>query len=578
MADPLGQFRAFLGELKRRKVYRVTAVYVVVAIAGFELLDVVVPASRLPEWSDEFFLGLVILGLPIAVVLAWAFEVTPDGVRRTPDQAAGAADGPEDDAPSASDIIPEVPAQDAQAVAVLPFRNLSGTEEAEPFTAGLHDDLLTELSRVPALTVISRTSVLGYRDSGKTIPEIGRELGAGTVVEGGVQQSGNRVRLNVQLIDAQSDVHLWAERYDRELTAENIFDIQSELADRIARTLQAELTPEGQERSSHLPTADLDAYRLYAQGRTLFDQRSGDGMRRAADCFERAIERDSSYAPAWAGLAHALVMLADYGYVQPDATLPRGEEAALRALELDPLLPEAHAAMGNLHSARREVPEAILRQERAAELQPSYAQAHQWLNWGRLLLGRAESALESGKRATRLAPLEPEARGNLSIAHLGCGDAATALAEALLAQETHPDFAYTQWAEGLALHHLGQPEKAIEAMERLRVSEEPWTRGWPVTSRALAYAGAGRTAEARELLAELEDAPFHAGVVRAALGELDQAFEALRRAAPLHWSETLYVRYHPPDALGGLWDDPRYDELRRELDRSWGLEAKSPSG
>ena len=238
----------FLGELKRRRVYRVSAIYLVLAIGGLELASVLLPATRLPGWFDELFLGLAIVGFPLVAVLAWTFDITESGIHRTPDTVAPDADpdrpeGAEVGAPESA-LVPSGRPLDPLVVAVLPFENLSGAAEAEPFALGLHDDLLTELSRASALTVISRTSVRGYLGSTKPLPEIARELGAGTIVEGGVQQAGSRVRLNVQLIDARTDRHLWAERYDRELTTENIFELQSELAAQVMRRLHATLTAE----------------------------------------------------------------------------------------------------------------------------------------------------------------------------------------------------------------------------------------------------------------------------------------------------------------------------------------------
>ena len=606
MADPLRSVRSFLSELKQRKVVGVALAYIVVAAGALELVSIVVPSSSLPDWSDELFLALAIFGFPVVVFLAWAFERTPDGVHRAagatanieetagPISGATAIDvvepGPPGAAPSVAEsgpgppgAAPSVaesgpgPSLDVNLVAVLPFENLSGTDEAEPFAAGLHDDLLTELSRVSALTVISRTSVSGFRGSGKTIPQIARELRAGTVVEGGVQKAGSRVRLNVQLIDARDDVHLWAERYDRELTAENIFELQSELATRIAATLEAHLTPEETARLGQRPTDDLEAYRLYTQGRGVLGQLSGSGMQRAIDYFQRALERDPDYSLAWAGLGIALVQLGEYGHADHDTMLGRGEKAARRALELDSELAEAHAAIGTLHSARCEGPAALRSLRRATELQPSYSQAHHWLSWVYLLVGRPQLALEAGKRSTRLDPLEPEGRANFALAYLGCGQPEKALAEARRALETHPDFDYARWVIGLALRRIGRGD---EAEEILRQVSESWASSWPGTMRALNLVTAGDEASARRFVEAREGTgeSYYAGVVLAALGALDEAFDGLRQASPTNWSETLFVRYELPELLDPDRDDPRYAELLRDIDRIWGVEQGSTDG
>jgi TolB-like protein/Flp pilus assembly protein TadD len=577
VANPLRPIGEFFLELKRRKVYQVTAVYVVLAVGGMEVLDLLIPATRLPEWSSTFFLGLAIVGLPLVIVFAWTFDITPEGVVRTselegevppppsapavPDRAmaADSAETPQD--PSALD---------ANTIAVLPFENLSGSPEAEPFALGLHDDLLTELSRASALTVISRTSVKGYKSSDKPIREIARELGAGTIVEGGVQRAGNRVRLNIQLIDARTDVHRWAERYDRELTAENIFELQTELAARIMSALKTQLTSEEEARVHTRPTDDLEAYRLYSIGRELYVDRSEKGLREAAEYFQRAIERDPNYAEAWAGLGMALGGLVDYGHIDDREVLERSMSATRKALELDPELPEGYAGRGGMRIHLRDAAGAREDLRRAIACGPGLSLAHQWTGWVELLAGNPERAREASLRATRLSPLDPEATGNLAVAELGLGDAEAAVAAARRSQDLYPDMDYTIWAEGLALYHLGRSEEASRTLHRL---DERWSRDWIQVARAMDALDRGDSEDAQEILAGLEEAGarFKAGVVHAALGDLDAAFESLDAVGDQFWDEELFLRYHrvrPMDALRG---DPRYVRLIEELDRSWGV-------
>jgi serine/threonine-protein kinase len=458
---------------------------------------------------------------------------------------------------------------DPKAIAVLPFKNLSNTPDAEPFAAGLHDDLVTELSRASALTVISRTSVEGYRGSKKTVHQIGRELGAGTIVEAGIQKAGERVRLNVQLIDARSNVHLWAERYDRRLSLENIFDLQSELSARIMEVLQAKLTGDEDAKGGAQPTTDLEAYRQYSIGRALFVDRSADALKRAVAAFERAVERDPDYALAWAGLGLALVNLVDYGHIDSGDFLVRGEAAARRAIEIDPELAEAYSALGSLHSARREGRKALAAHERAISLRPSFAGAHQWRCWVSLLIGDPRTAVEAGRRAERLDPLDPEAKGNLAFAHLGLGDDADALEVALGAVDQHPAFDYGRWVAGLALYRLG---RSPEAREMLGGMSEAWSSGWPVTALGLERVESGDEDGARRVLARhvASGASFHAGLLHAALGETDAAFDEIRSVLPMKWDEALYVRYYEREPLTAMREDPRWLDLIHDLDRGWG--------
>ncbi len=459
--------------MKRRKVYQVTAAYVVLAAAGVELVDILVPDTSLPEWSGPFFLALAIVGFPIVVVLAWTFDLTSGGVVRT---ARAEESGEEATTaprfPGASESAP-LPA-DATTVAVLPFENLSGSREAEPFVVGLHDDLLTELSRASALTVISRTSVLGYRGSGRPVREIGRELGVGTVVEGGVQMAGNRVRLNVQVVDAGTDVHRWAERYDRELTTENIFELQSELAARIMGALQAQLTSEEKRRVLSRPTDDLEAYRLYASGRSSLVTWNREGMTAAAKHFSEAVRRDPGFAQAWAGLADAVSALHWYNYPAVEGT-PTSEEAVRRALELDPDLAEAHASRAIVLCSRKvkDAPEALREFRRAVDLRPSYAYAQVWMSWVYLIIGDPAPARDHALRALELDPLSPAIRVFLSEAYLANGIYDLALKEAVRGREMQPDQPLSLTNEGIVLHHLERFEEALAAFERAEAGLSP---------------------------------------------------------------------------------------------------------
>ena len=280
--------------------------------------------------------------------------------------------------------------------------------------------------------MISRTSVLGYRGSGRPVRVIARELGVGTVVEGGVQMAGNRVRLNVQVIDARTDTHRWAERYDRELTAENIFALQSELATNIMDALQASLTSREQARIGHRPTDDLDAYRLYVTGRTHLDLWNQEGMTAAARDFSEAVRLDPGYALAWAGLADAVSALRWYNYPTVEGT-PTPQEAVRRALHLDPDLAEAHASRAIVLCSRevKDGPAALREFHRAVELRPSYAYAQIWMAWIHLIVGDPESGLKHARRALELDPLSPAIRVFLSEAYLANGRDELALKEAV---------------------------------------------------------------------------------------------------------------------------------------------------
>ncbi len=321
---------SFFSELKRRNVVKVGAAYAVVGWILIEVGSVLIPTFGAPEWIFKFFALLVVLGFPLALIFAWAFEMTPEGLKREHEvdrsQSITAKTGRKldfgiigllavalsisiflnlrDDSSTDEDYV-----NGRLSIAVLPFTSRSTDPENALFADGIHDDLLTTLAKIGSLKVISRTSVMEYRDTTKNLKEIGKELGVANVMEGAVQKFGNSVRINVQLIDADTDEHLWAESYDRELTTRNLFAIQSEISEEIATALKATLTPDEQDRISAVRTENLEAYNLYLAGRSQLAQRGLDNLRIAREQFEQAIELDPQFADAYSGLADSILIL-----------------------------------------------------------------------------------------------------------------------------------------------------------------------------------------------------------------------------------------------------------------------------
>jgi TolB-like protein/Tfp pilus assembly protein PilF len=467
---------------------------------------------------------------------------------------------------------------DPRVVAVLPFENVGGDADAAAFAAGLHNDLLTQLSRVASLSVISRTSVLRYQDATAWIPEIARELGAGTIVEGAVQRAGGRVRLNVQLIDVRHDAHLWAETYDRELSVQNLFEIQSELAEHIAASLRAELagTAAAPAADPNAPTHSMDAYLLYAQGRAHLSHRTERSTLRAVDYFQRSIARDPGYPLAWAGLAEALVLLAWYDYPVPDDAAD-AMTVVRRAIELDPGSGEAHASLGVLHARRQDGPAAAAALRRAVELQPSYAEAHSWLGWVLMAMGDVARALAPAERATELDPMAPYTRVYYGQILLAAGDAERALAEARSARALQLEFAVPLFIEGLSLYHLGRFPEALFALEEaqslVNAGGSP-SRSEVDTVLALTRLAAGDDSGARALSAPAASSgdAFSAGLVRAALGDHDAAVAAFESVGTWGAISTPLFRYSFPDVLGPVRGSDRHAAIMRDVNRSWGLD------
>jgi TolB-like protein/Tfp pilus assembly protein PilF len=289
---------------------------------------------------------------------------------------------------------------------VLPFENQSQDATNEPFTIGIHDDILTQISKIRALKVISRTSVMGYRNTTKNLKTIGQELGAATVLEGGVQRAGDRVRINVQLIDAATDKHLWADTYDRRLTAENIFAIQTEIATAIADALRATLSPEEQDRLAIVPTENLAAYEAYLLGKQRLARETAAGSAEAVDYFQHAIELDPGFALAHVGLADSYAWQVYLGTLAPEEGLARAQAAADKALTLDDQLGEAYNSLAGIKWERGDYTSAEAMYRRALELNPNYETAYYDL--GDLLRGalnRPDEALALHRKAAELDPL-----------------------------------------------------------------------------------------------------------------------------------------------------------------------------
>ena len=350
----------FFSELRRRKVYRVAVAYVVVAWALIQFADIVFPAWELPAWSLRLLITLVLAGFPLALILAWAFDVTPEGIRpdrvvRPPGVPSGGRRranlvllggfGVVVAAVAAFILLPRAAAHRIEkSIAVLPFENFSDDKENAYFADGIQDDILSSLAKIGNLKVISRTSVMGYRGRTHNIRQIAKELGVATVLEGSVRRSGNRVRVNVQLINAETDEHLWSEIYDRDLT--DVFTIQSDLAQKIAAELRAQLSPEEKAQVRRKPTENGEAYLAFVEAQHLHaNVQDKEKLQQAERLYERAVQLDPNFALAWARLAH----LQSWMYQTHDQTpvrRQRAREFSERALALQPDLPEAHLALG----------------------------------------------------------------------------------------------------------------------------------------------------------------------------------------------------------------------------------------
>jgi TolB-like protein/Flp pilus assembly protein TadD len=379
----------FFEEVQRRKVYRIAAAYIIAAGFIIQIGSAVFPAWELPNWALRLVIVLLLVGFPIALILAWAYDVTPQGIRATPAPATAGSHrrrnvliligiGVIVSAGAGFFLLPRVSARKVEkSIAVLPFQNLSDEKENAYFADGIQDDILTNLSKIGELKVISRMSVMSYRGDGlRNAREIGKALGVATLLEGSVRRIGNRVRVSVQLINADNDEHIWAEDYDRDLT--DVFAIQTDLAQKIASALQAKLSPNERERLDSRPTENSDAYLLFIQAHDYANRPDHfrDELLKAEELFEQAIKLDPKFAAAFAGLS----MVESSMYHNFDPTPGRREKArrnADEALRLQPDLPEGHLALGfSYYYGDRDYQRALAEFEIAKRDLPNEAQAY----------------------------------------------------------------------------------------------------------------------------------------------------------------------------------------------------------
>ncbi len=427
-----------------------------------------------------------------------------------------------------SQAVAEESAVDLRSIAVLPFatRATREDEEAVIFSEGMHDDLLTQLAKIDSLRVISRTSVMQYAGTKKTIGTIADELGVSTVLEGGVQRAGDRVRVNVQLIDANTDEHLWAETYDVELTAAHVFAIQADLTKKIAAALRATLTPEVETRLAAPPTESLEAYDLYTRARFIVYGPRGqtrEAWEEVAELLRQAVEADPDYALAYAGLADIYLALWSRGHLPPEEALAVAGPAVDKALALDPTLAQAHTSHGKILSQQRRYEEAERAHRRAIELNPGSATAHSVLGSMLVGLGRFEAAAAEHELAVQLDPLSRTARALSAFTYAMSRQYDRAIVQSRKLIELDPGFNYGYYVLGLALSFSGEHEEAIAALSQS--TELSPDEDYALAALAFTHARAGNRQKALELVVEVEERlPAEIAWVHGALGDVDRAF------------------------------------------------------
>jgi TolB-like protein/tetratricopeptide (TPR) repeat protein len=506
-----------------------------------------------------FVVGLLVTATMGLLLWQWSDRWDERSADRPPD-APGAATGV---VGTSKSQLTEQPS-----VAVLPFANLSPDPTNEYFSDGMTEELITALSRVEGLRVAARASSFAFKGKPLDVPEVAQKLNVGSVLDGSVRRAGQRLRVTAELVDARDGTRLWSDRYDRELR--DVFQVQDELARAIVGALRVPLkiTSRSDTALVRVGTRDPAAHDLYLQGRFLWNQRTYEALRSAARYFERAIERDSNYAEAYAGLADSYLLLPQTGHAPPNDMFPKARRTAERALALDSTIAEAHASLALLRAYSYDWRGAEVEFRRAIALNRSYATAHQWYSSYLGAVGRREQSLAELERARALDPLSRVIARNLGVRLATLGRYDEALQQIRSALELDPNLAGTHislcWV--YRLRHLYQ--EAIRACERGVAIEGPNEARMGLVANV--YAAAGDTARAAKIVRDLEArsrreyvSPLEIAIGYLGLGDTDRMFA---------WLDSAYAARDPfliTSINLPVWDqvrvDPRFTRLRARM-------------
>jgi TolB-like protein/Flp pilus assembly protein TadD len=600
----------FVDELKRRNVFRVGIAYAVVGWLLMQVTDTFSPALRLPEWFPSAVAFLLLLGLPIALFFAWAFELTPDGIKRDSDvdpkqstapqnarkldrmiivalvavvivllldrymgdQTPEVAAVPEQPAtetatngelPASSSIV--APADGKTSVAVLPFINMSDDQQNEYFSDGISEELLNVLVRIQELRVPSRTSSFTFKGSEENVVEIGRKLQVDHILEGSVRKAGNRIRVTAQLIDVRSDTHLWSDTYTREL--DDIFAVQDEIAKAIVEALKLTLSLGEQQKISSHSTGNIEAYNKYLQGKYLWNKRTVQSLYAAIEILQEATALDPEYSQGWAALADAYMILPEYDFGAGDESIPKARRALEMALELNP--ESAHAlAVSGLLKAQYEFDwdGANADLQKAIELEPGNATAHQWYADILMPQGRVEEAYEQLTLATIADPISVVIRHTPGYFNLWVGRLDEAEKIYMMVLEMDPYFRWTYQNLDMLYTMRGEYDKARHWATRLAEMEgyDPA----PDIARIDAVENPALKPRALELLeqrTDIVDGVWGKAMQYALMDEWELALISLEKSfeteSPWRVHMNWVVNYKP------LQDNPRYQAMLRKMNQ-----------
>jgi TolB-like protein/tetratricopeptide (TPR) repeat protein len=576
----------FFTELKRRNVYKVAIAYVVAGWALSQGIAQVFPVFDVPNWVIRLIVLLIIIGLPIALVLAWMFELTPQGIKRTEDvDLVAAAQQPKKRTwifvviigalvsiglfflgrYSAVTRQTQSSGLPAKSIAVLPFGNLSRDPDNEYFAAGIQDEIITRLAQIADLKVISCSSTQRYKGGGKSLRQVASELGVTNILEGSVQKLNDQVHVNVQLLNALTDSHLWADTFDRKLT--DVFAVESEVAKTVADTLRAKLTGKEAATLNARPTENSAAHELYLKGRFFWNKRDTPDLQKALGYFREAAAQDPKYALAWSGVADVYVLLPLFGGADPADAYPKAKEAANKAIALDPNLAEPHADLAVLADIFDFDASLSMREfEKAIALNPNYATAHHWFGNSLLeAIGDFDRSIAEMKRAVELDPLSIAINVDLGVSYYYAGRYQDGIVQIRKALDLDANSYYVHSNLGEVLELSGDLPGAIAEYEKsVALDSDPF----PLALLGHAQALAGNRADALKILQQLAASSRYApdysvGLVYLGLGDKRQAMDWLEKSFAKRQPDLNTLRFDP--LLKPLHGDPRFEALAEKI-------------
>jgi TolB-like protein/cytochrome c-type biogenesis protein CcmH/NrfG len=587
MTDSQG-YQRFFAELKRRRVFRVVAVYGIVGFVLLQIVDLVVPALLLPEWTYRLIALFLLLGFPVAIVLAWALEMTPDGLRRTAEAAPGelteiiAAPASKHWSSGVLALVgvtallagvwyvgresAPAPAADpavgpaSASIAVLPFADMSPDNDQQYFSDGISEELLNLLSKIPELKVAARTSSFSFKDQDLAIPEIARLLNVAHVLEGSVRKAGSEVRITAQLIRADDGYHVWSETWDRSL--DDIFKIQDEIAADVVAQLKVTLL-------GAAPTVEEthpEAYALYLQARQLGRQSTAEGFEQSIALYQQALEIDPDYAAAWAGLANNYIGQAGSLQRPIDEGYRLAREAANRAVAIDPEFAEAYTQLGRIEmDYDGDLPAAARHLERALALAPTNPDIITDAALLAMDLGRPDEAIALQDYVVARDPVNSNDHNWLGYFYLLAGRLDEAITSFRTALTLSPGSIGGHYIIGVALLLKDEPEAALAALA------EEADEGYRLIGLVMAYHALGQAAESDAALADLiekheQEAAYNIAYVLTFRGEADRAFEWLDKAVEYNDPGLADI---PVDIMfANIHDDPRWLPFLEDIGKS----------